>query len=405
MTGNGQWTASRQRKRPRRTGRAWVTAASLALVAFTAFVLLDTFAIARVQATAQEADFSSIAAARDSAVQGGEAGAEDAGTGNAEAGDAGAEEANGDGSAADRDGGEAASGSQGESGHRHGGGHGGSAPGGHGPGSGQGDAQGSEADASVDRSVITAGAASAASVGTQIGSYADENMSISVYSVRAYDTDIYVADVQVSSAEYLKTALAQDSFGRNLKDTTSNMAEDAGAVLAVNGDYYGFRDDGYVLRNGVLYRDAASSGTDALVIYGDGTMAAASEDATDAQSLADGGAWQVLSFGPVLVSDGQLAVDADDEVSQSMGSNPRTAIGMVDPLHYIVVVSDGRTDESAGLSLYQLAQVMADNGATFAYNLDGGGSTTMWFQGEVVNSPTSGNRDGERQVSDIVYFG
>ena len=250
-----------------------------------------------------------------------------------------------------------------------------------------------------------AGAASAATSGTQIGSYSDENMQITVSKLRAYDTDIYVADVQVTSAEYLKTALAQGSYGRNLKDTTSNIAESVDAVLAVNGDYYGFRDEGYVLRNGVLYRDTAASDTDALVISGDGTMTATSQDETTAQQLKESGAWQVLSFGPALVNDSQIVVDANEDVSRSMGSNPRTAIGMVSPLHYVVVVSDGRTDENAGLSLYELAQVLIDNGATFAYNLDGGGSTTMYFQGEVINNPTSGNRDGERSVSDIVYFG
>lgn len=242
-------------------------------------------------------------------------------------------------------------------------------------------------------------------MGTSIGNYADDNISIKVSSVRAYDTDIYVADVQVSSAEYLKTALAQNSFGRNLKDTTSNMAEAANAILAINGDYYGFRDDGYVLRNGVLYRDAASSGTDALVVYGDGTMAAASQDDKTAQQLKDAGAWQILSFGPVLVNNGQIAVAANEEVGQAKNSNPRTAIGMISPLHYVVVVSDGRTGDNEGLSLYELAQVLIDNGATFAYNLDGGGSTTLYFDGKVINNPTSGNVGGERSVSDIVYFG
>ena len=230
-------------------------------------------------------------------------------------------------------------------------------------------------------------------------------MQITVSKVRAYDTDIYVADVNVSSAAYLKTALAQNSFGRNLKDTTSNIAEQAGAVLAINGDSYGFRDYGYVLRNGVLYRSTAAEDTDALVVYGDGTMAAVPQSETSAQQLKDQGAWQLFSFGPTLVEDGKVAVGANEEVGQSMSSNPRTAIGMIDPLHYVVVVSDGRTSDNEGLSLNELAQVLIDNGATFAYNLDGGGSTTLYFQGEVLNNPTSGNRDGERQVSDIVYFG
>ncbi len=236
-------------------------------------------------------------------------------------------------------------------------------------------------------------------------SYSDANMQISIATVREYDTDIYIADVQVSSAAYLKCALAQNSYGRNLKQTTSSMASEHNAVLAVNGDYYGFRDDGFVVRNGVLYRDTAAADTDALVIDKDGSMYAVEQGSITAQSLVDGGAWQVLSFGPVLVSDNQVAVGENAEVGQAKTSNPRTAIGVIDSLHYVVVVSDGRTNESQGLSLYQLAQVMRNYGCSFAYNLDGGGSSTMVFNGEVVNNPTDGRSAGERSVSDIVYFG
>ena len=88
-----------------------------------------------------------------------------------------------------------------------------------------------------------------------------------------------------------------------------------------------------------------------------------------------------------------------------MTSNPRTAIGMIEKGHYVMVVSDGRTSESAGLTLYQLAGVMKDLGCTEAYNLDGGGSTTMVFNGNVINKPTTnGNTISERAVSDIVYI-
>ena len=389
------------RVQSRRFSDVWVYVATCLLTAFTVFVLLDTFALARVQQVAQAADYSSIVAAEeassaDSASEVDESGneAEESGPEVMPADDSskGVSVKNG---ASDTSSSSSSSRSHGKRGH-----------GAHGSSSGSGESRNSvNAGASSNASQIEEGAGSAAAKGTSIGSYSDENMQISVSKVRAYDTDIYVADIQVSSAGYLKTALAQGAFGRNLKDTTSNMAEEASAVLAINGDYYGFRDEGYVLRNGVLYRDIAASGTDALVVYGDGTMAAAPQDEMTAAQLEESGAWQVLSFGPVLVSDGSLAVTEGDEVDQSMGSNPRTAIGMVSPLHYVVVVSDGRTDENAGLSLYQLAQVFVDNGATFAYNLDGGGSTTLYFQGQVVNDPTSGNRSGERSVSDIVYFG
>lgn len=378
------------RRKPR---KAWVVACSCLIAAFTTFVLLDAFVIERVGQTVQEADFSSIVAA-----QGSEASGENEDSEQAEEDTASATNAeSADSSSETTD----SSSDHGRSGH-----HGG--PGKHGSSDGTGHSGGSDNAASStdsDGDVLEVGAGSASASGTTVGTYSDDNMSITVSQVRAYDTDIYVADIQVSSAEYLKTALAQNAYGRNLKDTTSSMAEAADAVLAINGDYYGFRDDGYVVRNGVLYRDTAAAGTDALVVYGNGTMASVSQDDATAQQLVDDGAWQVLSFGPTLVENGELAVTAGDEVDQAMGSNPRTAIGMVDSLHYIAVVSDGRTGDNDGLSLYQLAQVMRDNGATYAYNLDGGGSSTMWFKGEVVNDPGSGNRSGEREVSDIVYFG
>ena len=71
----------------------------------------------------------------------------------------------------------------------------------------------------------------------------------------------------------------------------------------------------------------------------------------------------------------------------------------------MMVVSDGRTEESEGLTLYELAQVMEELGCKTAYNLDGGGSSTMWFMGRVVNCPTDGKKSGERRISDIVYIG
>jgi len=114
---------------------------------------------------------------------------------------------------------------------------------------------------------------------------------------------------------------------------------------------------------------------------------------------------QILSFGPSLIENGQVTVSTNSEVSQSMTSNPRTAIGQISPLHYIIIVSDGRTSKSEGLSLLELAQEFKDRGSTTAYNLDGGGSSTMYFNGRVINNPTDGKTTGEREVSDIVYFG
>lgn len=238
-------------------------------------------------------------------------------------------------------------------------------------------------------------------------SYEDGNIKITIETVRKYDTTIYVADVQLADASYLKTALAGNTYGRNIKETTSEIAKANNAIFAVNGDYYGFRDEGYVLRNGVLYRNSAREpGNDeALVINKEGNFSIIRESQVSMKSLNIDSIWQIFSFGPALVENAQIAVDSSSEVSQSKRSNPRTAIGQISTLHYIIIVSDGRSSESEGLSLLELAQEFYERGCITAYNLDGGGSSTMYFNGKVINNPTDGRKAKERKVSDIVYIG
>ena len=249
------------------------------------------------------------------------------------------------------------------------------------------------------------GSTTSSNSGTVIGTYSDSKSKITVTQYRAYDSNIYVADVEVTDGTSILSAFANNTYGRNITDTTSDMAEENNAVLAINGDYYGARQSGYVIRNGVVYRNQGSNGED-MVISKDGSLSFVSESDTTTDSLIQKQAWQVLSFGPGLVENGQVAVSENDEVGMAMASNPRTAIGTVAKNHYLFVVSDGRTSESAGLSLYELANFMKSLGATNVYNLDGGGSSTMVFQGEVVNNPTTnGNKISERAVSDILYIG
>lgn len=239
-------------------------------------------------------------------------------------------------------------------------------------------------------------------------SYKDENLSINLTETTVNDTQVYVADVTVSSLEYLKTAFAQNSFGTNVTAKTSVTAADNDAILAVNGDYYGANSSGYVIRNGVVYRDTVreNSNNGDLAIYKDGSFKIIYEDQISADQLVKDGVVNLLAFGPALVENGEIAVGTNEEVGQAMASNPRTAIGIIDENHYIIVVSDGRTSESEGLSLYQLAEVMKSYGAKTAYNLDGGGSSTLYFNGQVINKPTTGgNKISERAVSDIVYIG
>ncbi|SET21415.1 phosphodiester glycosidase family protein [Paenibacillus sp. NFR01] len=242
--------------------------------------------------------------------------------------------------------------------------------------------------------------------------YSSDDMSVSIEKVvKGSGSDqitYYVADVQVDDATLLQSAFADNAYGRNITEDTSDIAKDHSAIFAINGDYYGFRADGVVIRNGVLYRNEPTR--EGVVLYKDGTMASYDETEVSADTLLANGALQTLSFGPALIRNGNIVEDLDNvKIDTNFGNrgisnaNPRTGIGMISANHYVFVVVDGRSDESRGMTLDEFANLFSDLGATEAYNLDGGGSSTLYFMGRVVNNPQGKNT--ERGVSDILYLG
>ncbi|ACL41184.1 conserved hypothetical protein [Pseudarthrobacter chlorophenolicus A6] len=199
-----------------------------------------------------------------------------------------------------------------------------------------------------------------------------------------------------------------DSFGENITETTSAIAEANNAIFAINGDYYGFRDTGIVIRNGVVFRDEGAR--QGLAFYRDGTVKVYDETSTTAEQLLADGVWNTLSFGPSLLDNGEIAAGIEDvEVDTNFGNHsiqgeqPRTAVGIIDENHLVFVVVDGRSPGySAGVTMTGLAEIMQGLGATTAYNIDGGGSSTMYFNGGLVNNPLGENK--ERGTSDILYI-
>lgn len=243
-------------------------------------------------------------------------------------------------------------------------------------------------------------------------SYTSGSSSINISTVTTGSGDstvtYYVADVVLDDATTLQSAFANDSFGENITETTSAIAEDNNAVFAINGDYYGFRDTGIVIRNGVVFRDEGAR--QGLAFYRDGTVKVYDETTTTAEQLVADGVWNTLSFGPSLLDNGQVAAGIEDvEVDTNFGNHsiqgeqPRTAVGVIDENHLVFVVVDGRSPGySAGVTMTGLAEIMQGLGATTAYNIDGGGSSTMYFNGSLVNNPLGQNK--ERGTSDILYI-
>ncbi|GMK42108.1 exopolysaccharide biosynthesis protein [Paenibacillus sp. CCS19] len=243
--------------------------------------------------------------------------------------------------------------------------------------------------------------------------YSSDNETISIKKVQTGSgSDMityFVADVTLKNGATLQTALADNKFGTNIIENTSAIAENNNAVLAINGDYYGFRSDGVIIRNGTLYRDEPAR--DGLAIFQDGTMKSYDETAVSSADLIAQGVANTFSFGPILVKDGQIADDFEHvSIDKNFGNrsiqsaNPRTGIGIIAPNHYVLVVVDGRSrNYSRGMTLDEFASLFQKLGAAEAYNLDGGGSSTMYFMGNVINNPQG--KQQERGVSDIIYVG
>ncbi|MCL2772393.1 MAG: phosphodiester glycosidase family protein [Oscillospiraceae bacterium] len=241
-------------------------------------------------------------------------------------------------------------------------------------------------------------------------SYSSKSTNISIKTVSTGSgknkVTYFVADVQIADATQMLSAFAKNEFGTNIIEYVSTISKRNDAIFAVNGDYYGFRNDGVEIRNGVLYRDKPAR--QGLALYKDGTMKAYDEKSVTADQLLADGVWNTFSFGPCILDNGEIPAGISqakvDSTRPIQGLQPRTGIGLISANHFIFVVVDGRDEGySKGVTMTEFAQIFKDLGCSIAYNLDGGGSTEMWFMGHVVNYPCNGNGD-ERATSDIIYI-
>lgn len=231
-----------------------------------------------------------------------------------------------------------------------------------------------------------------------LGSYADDNLRIVVTQHRTDTAVYYIADVWVRNILGFKTAFAGGSYPGGYA-LPSEMASDNNAILALSGDCNRARPEGLVIRNGTLYRDSIAG--DICILYGDGVMESYYESDFDLDAAIARGAYQSWSFGPKLIDNGQVP-SSYNTTNAIIAHNPRAALGYFEPGHYCLVYADGRQGETSnGLTLDELSQIMISLGCVDAYNLDGGQSSMMIFQGEVIGNPYKGGRN----ISDIIYFG
>jgi len=238
--------------------------------------------------------------------------------------------------------------------------------------------------------------------------YKTEKMSVSIEQKHKDGMTYFVCDIQLTDVSQLRTAFAGDDFRSGIYEAVSDIAGRYSPVMAINADFCRYHREGVIIRNGEVLRRQNIKRHHLLIVDENGNMSAETDRSGKqglvANRLEQANTWQTFEFGPVLVEDGE-PVDLPKNFYINCAEdydNPRTAIGQKGPLHYIVIVVDGRREGySTGASIPQVQQLFLDEGVDFAFNLDGGGSTTLYFLGEVINMPSGGK---ERSVSDVLMF-
>lgn len=192
-------------------------------------------------------------------------------------------------------------------------------------------------------------------------------------------------------------------------ESVSSMADRYGAIAAINGGGYRDVNAGYSGGTGgiplgilvsdgkVLYPENEKEYNKKEMVFSLDSQGKMFVGQASVNDLLEKDCKQAISFGPSLI------VNGEPEISETTvtGLNPRTAIGQTEDGRIIFLVIDGRQGLKWGASLQDVQKVMIQLGAVNAMALDGGGSTAMYYNGEIINNPS--NLTGERSVPDIVY--
>ena len=232
-------------------------------------------------------------------------------------------------------------------------------------------------------------------------SYQSENMLIRISAERAFDTDVYVAQIWLKTPECLQRAFGGEGWNDG-SEKLDTLARKSGAVLALTGDNGHHFKAGYEVGNGYLWRSRGNHVRDLCVVYTDGTMqihyAEPDYELIDRQ-MAEGLIWQTFVFGPALLDENGKAIE-DFSGYSIRPDNPRAVLGYYEPGHFCLVQVDGRStvsklEEGAlndGMRLEETAQYMEALGCKAAYNLDGGQTAALWFGGSVISTPFNNGR-------------
>jgi len=214
-----------------------------------------------------------------------------------------------------------------------------------------------------------------------------------------------IAWVEIASPTQLRTAYFGKSIKSDTQDKISRLAPKMNAVIAINGDNYGQEKakHSFIVRMGEVRQTKLNKTKDILIIDENGDFHTFINSAGADTFAKDTGHTVVnaFMFGPALVREGEIVSLKREYGFNPEGTQPRAAIGQLDRLSYVLVIADNATgSDKKGATHQQLAKFMQELGCREAYNLDGGNSAIMMYNGTMLN-----NKMGqERDVTDMIYF-
>ncbi len=233
--------------------------------------------------------------------------------------------------------------------------------------------------------------------------YQDPTLHVTIETGRKDNCDYWIARIKIGHPSQLRTTAA-GGFENEAVMKGTFMAKRQNAVLAINGDYYSYHPFGYILRQGVVFRDKLEGTRDLLAIDEDGDfhIIAGAEAGSMTDTLNGKKLINVFHFGPGLVENGKIRnLDIGWHTMDLTHKRQRMCIAQTGPLEYFVMCCAGPARGSQGMDLWQFARLVHSMGAVTAYNLDGGDSTMLIFNGEKINDK---NNKNTRTISDIIYF-
>ena len=214
------------------------------------------------------------------------------------------------------------------------------------------------------------------------------------------------SEVKIAHASQFRRFLSEGQYGSGVLHTTSEMAASVNAVVASAGDYYCYRTGGLVLTNGTIHRSAGNSSLDTCYINEEGDLLftrrgeLATREELD-QYVAENNVRFTLSFGPLMLLDGENCVPYHYSLGEINDIYPRAALCQMDKLHYVVVTANMEDPYYNRPTVSGFAKSLQELGIPTAYTLDGGQTATIVMNNQVINTVSYG---AEREISDIIYF-